>query len=95
MSAKQISSAQRQMYKWEQSVARMQKSGVYSKSATKSFNQQLAQIKQMKTGTEQWASAYEKLNFQFTKAQEIQRNMIQQQKIQETAQNSAQQALTQ
>lgn len=69
MTAKQIASAQRNLYTWEKSIERMQKSGVYSKSATKSFNQQLAQIKQMEAGTEQWAQAYEKLNLQYTKAQ--------------------------
>ena len=65
------------MYKWEQSVSRMQNSGIFSKSATKAFNQQLAQIKQMDAGTEQWAAAYEKLNMQFTKAAELQKTLVQ------------------
>ena len=76
--AKQISAAQRQLYKWEQSINRMQNSGLYSKSAVSQFRTQLSVVKQLEAGTESWAKAYEKLNMQYSKAVELQKTIKQQ-----------------
>lgn len=82
MTEKQVRSYQQQMYRWQQSISRMENSGLFSGKATKEFRQQLTQVQQLAAGTKEWAQAYDVLNEKYTRAQEMSRNIAQQTKLQ-------------
>lgn len=70
LTEKQVKSYQNQIYRWQQSISRMENSGFFSGKANKEFRQQLTQVQQLTAGTKEWADAYDVLNEKYARAQE-------------------------